>query len=314
LLLTRKTSIYNCPMTLIFATRPSALARWQTSWVIQSLQAIFPEIQFEEKIITTQGDRVLDRALPEIGGKGLFTQELEAALLSGEVSAAVHSLKDLPIEQPEGLKLAAIPYRAEVRDAFISATGADLDELPPGAVIGTSSLRRAAQLLARRPDLKVAPIRGNVDTRIRKILDGQYDGGILAGAGLIRLGLDVHITHWLPLDWMLPAPGQGALAVQCRSTDVETVTMLEAIQDRATELATRAERTFLQALGGGCSLPVGAYACLQGDRLVLEAMAASPDGKRFLRTIFEGSDPAALGQQTAQALLERGAGDFIHGS
>lgn len=299
-------------MTLIFATRPSALARWQTGWVIRSLQAIFPEIEFKEKIITTQGDRVLDRALPEIGGKGLFTQELETALLSGQVSAAVHSLKDLPTEQPEGLMLAAIPVRAEVRDAFISATGADLDELPSGAVIGTSSMRRAAQLLARRPDLVVKPIRGNVDTRVRKILEGQYDGGILAGAGLLRLGLERHITHWLPLDWMLPAPGQGALAVQCRGEDLETSRLLAAIQDRATMLATRAERSFLQALGGGCSLPVGAYACLEDERLVLEAVAAAPNGRRFLRANFEGVEPGELGRRAAQALLERGAGDFIH--
>jgi hydroxymethylbilane synthase len=198
-----------------------------------------------------------------------------------------------------------------VRDAFISAGGADLDELPSGAVIGTSSLRRGAQLLARRPDLVVAPIRGNVDTRVRKILAGQYDGGILAGAGLIRLELQEHITHWLPLDWMLPAPGQGALAVQCRSEDRETSSVLKAIQDPTAELTTRAERSFLQALGGGCSLPVGAYACLEDERLILEAVAASPDGKRFLRANFEGSDPGELGKRAAEALLKRGAGDFI---
>jgi len=299
-------------MKIIFATRPSSLARWQTGWVIQSLQGIFPEIEFEEKIITTQGDRVLDRALPEIGGKGLFTQELETALLSGEVSAAVHSLKDLPTEQPDGLTLAAIPARAEVRDAFISNSGIILDELPTGAVIGTSSLRRGAQLLARRPDLVVAPIRGNVDTRVRKILAGQYDGGILAGAGLIRLELQEHITHWLPLDWMLPAPGQGALAVQCRCDDAGTYEVLKAIQDRTAELTTLAERSFLQALGGGCSLPVGAYACLEDDRLVLDAIAASPDGSRFIRSTFEGSEPLELGKRAAQTLLKRGAGDFIH--
>jgi hydroxymethylbilane synthase len=299
-------------MTIIFATRPSALARWQTSWVIQSLRAIFPEIEFQEKVITTQGDRVLDRALPEIGGKGLFTQELEAALLSGEVGAAVHSLKDLPTEQPDGLMLAAIPARAEVRDAFISSSGANLDDLPSGAVIGTSSLRRAAQLLARRPDLEVASIRGNVDTRVRKIMEGQYDGGILAGAGLIRLGLQEHITHWLPLNWMLPAPGQGALAVQCRSDDDETSAVLAKIQDPNAELTTRAERTFLQALGGGCSLPVGAYACLENDQLTLEAVVASPDGKRLLRLNYEGEDPVELGTRAAKALLERGAGEFIH--
>jgi len=299
-------------MTFIFATRPSALARWQTSRVIQSLQAIYPEIDFQEQIITTQGDRVLDRALPEIGGKGLFTKELESALLSGEVRAAVHSLKDLPVEQPEGLGLAAIPTRAEVRDAFISASGCDLDELPSGAVIGTSSLRRAAQLLARRPDLAISSIRGNVDTRVRKILEGQYDGGILAGAGLIRLGLHDHITHWLPLDWMLPAPGQGALAVQCRREDTEAIAILSKIQDQETKLTTQAERSFLQSMGGGCSLPVGAYARLENGSFTLEVVAASPDGKRFVRASFTDSDPIEVGKKAAKALLARGAGDFIY--
>jgi hydroxymethylbilane synthase len=299
-------------MKLTFATRPSALARWQTRWVIQALQANYPEAEFIEKVITTQGDRVLDRQLPEIGGKGLFTQELEAALLSSEVDVAVHSLKDLPTEQPSGLRLAAIPARAEVRDAFISASGRDLDELSSGAKIGTSSLRRAAQLLARRPDVVIAPIRGNVDTRVRKILDGQYDGGILAGAGLIRLGLHTHITHWLPLDWMLPAPGQGALAVQCRGADLSTIEILEKIQDRPAELATRAERAYLQALGGGCSLPVGAYASLEAGQIRLEVVAASPDGARCLRAVLYGQDPNEVGKRAAQELLERGAGEFIH--
>lgn len=299
-------------MKLTFATRPSALARWQTRWVIQALQAIYPQAEFIEKVITTQGDRILDRPLPEIGGKGLFTQELESALLTGEVDAAVHSLKDLPTEQPSGLRLAAIPARAEVRDAFISGSGSDLDELPGGAVIGTSSLRRAAQLLARRPDLLIAPIRGNVDTRVRKILDGQYDGGILAGAGLIRLGLEEHITHWLPLEWMLPAPGQGALAIQCRSADLGTIDILEKIQDPATERATRAERTCLQALGGGCSLPVGAYACLEAGQIRLEVVAAAPDGARFLRAAFNGQDPDEVGERAARELLKRGAGALLH--
>ena len=299
-------------MKLTFATRPSVLARWQTRWVIQALQAIFPEIEFQEKIITTLGDRVLDQALPEIGGKGLFTQELEAALLSGEVDAAVHSLKDLPTEQPEGLRLAAIPPRAEVRDAFVSASGAGLEALPSGAVIGTSSLRRGAQLLIQRADLTIAPIRGNVDTRVRKIRAGKYDGGILAGAGLIRLGLQDHITHWLPLDWMLPAPGQGALAVQCRSADADTIVVLSQIQDPVAEMTTRAERAFLQALGGGCSLPVGAFARLDGDRFRLEVVAASPDGKRCLRDVFEGTQPEELGERAAKEMLARGAGEFIH--
>lgn len=299
-------------MKLTFATRPSALARWQTRWVIQALQAIFPDAEFSEKVITTQGDRVIDKPLPEIGGKGLFTQELELALLSGEVDAAVHSLKDLPTEQPHGLQLAAIPARAEVRDAFISTTGTNLDELPGGAVVGTSSLRRAAQLLARRPDLKVEPIRGNVDTRVRKILAGEYDGGILAGAGLIRLNLEAHITEWLPLEWMLPAPGQGALAVQCRNADTDTVAILKKIEDPDVERAVRAERTCLKALGGGCSLPVGAFARLENGQIRLEAVAASPDGVQVLRVEFFGQDPEEVGRRAARELIKQGAGAFLN--
>src|SRR5512138_2333134 len=210
-------------MKLIFATRPSKLARWQTQWVIQVLQTLHPGLVCEEKIITTQGDKVLDKPLPEIGGKGLFTQELEGELFSGEVHCAVHSLKDLPVENSEGLMIGCVPARAEIRDALISGKGFTLATLPQNAIVGTSSLRRAAQLLAVRPDLEIRSLRGNVDTRVRKALEGQYDAIILAGAGLTRLDLDQHVTEWLPLDLMLPAPGQGALAIQCRSTDETTL-------------------------------------------------------------------------------------------
>ena len=204
-------------MRLTFATRPSALARWQTNWVIITLKNIHPDLDCEEKIITTQGDKILDRPLPEIGGKGLFTQELESELLNGEVHCAVHSLKDLPVENPAGLTIGCIPARAEVRDALISANGYTIATLPINASVGTSSLRRAAQILSLRPDIKTESLRGNVDTRLRKALDGQYDAIILAGAGLTRLGLDQHVTEWISLGMMLPAPGQGALAIQCRA-------------------------------------------------------------------------------------------------
>src|SRR5512145_586381 len=196
-------------MKLIFATRPSNLACWQTRWVIRALQEFHPTLECEEKIITTQGDKILDKPLPEIGGKGLFTQELESELLSGTVHCAVHSLKDLPVENPTGLTIGCIPVRAEVRDALISKNGYILATLPSGASIGTSSLRRAAQILALRPDLHTLSLRGNVDTRLRKAMDGQYDAIILAGAGLTRLGLDQQVTEWLSLNAMLPAPGQG---------------------------------------------------------------------------------------------------------
>ncbi|HEX9028661.1 MAG TPA: hydroxymethylbilane synthase, partial [Anaerolineales bacterium] len=209
-------------MQLTFATRPSDLARWQTQYIMSLLQAAWPGLTCQEKIITTSGDRILDRPLPEIGGKGLFTQELEAALLSGQVQAAVHSLKDLPVEAVPGLVLAAIPERGEMRDVLVSPNGSHLEDLPEGARVGTSSLRRSAQLLALRPDLSIQSLRGNVDTRIKKALQGQYEAVVLAGAGLVRLGMQDHITEWLPLDQITPAPGQGALAVQCRADDEAT--------------------------------------------------------------------------------------------
>ena len=237
-------------MQLIFATRPSKLARWQTSHVIQALKKAWPELNCKEEVITTQGDRILDRPLPEIGGKGLFTQELEAELLSGRVQAAVHSLKDLPTENPKDLTIGAITIRAEVRDGLISPRGYTLDTLPQGALLGTSSLRRAAQMLAARPDLQIEPLRGNVDTRLRKVQEGQYDAIILAGAGLVRLGLAEFVSQWLPLEIMLPAPGQGALAVQCRLDDVETLRLLGTLHDSHTYLTTTAERAFLAGLGG----------------------------------------------------------------
>ena len=193
-------------MKLIFATRPSKLARWQTQWVINALKNVHPDLECEEKVITTQGDKILDKPLPEIGGKGLFTQELESELLSGAVHCAVHSLKDLPVENPTGLTIGCIPARAEVRDALISGRGYTLSTLPASATIGTSSLRRAAQILSVRPDVRTVSLRGNVDTRLRKAMDGQYDAIILAGAGLTRLGLETYVTKWLSLDDMLPAP------------------------------------------------------------------------------------------------------------
>lgn len=241
-------------MKLIFATRPSALARWQTQWVIHALKKNYPQLECEEKIITTQGDKILNKPLPEIGGKGLFTQELESELLNGDVHCAVHSLKDLPVENPAGLTIGCIPARAEVRDALIAARGYTLLTLPATATVGTSSLRRAAQILALRPDVKTESLRGNVDTRLRKALDGQYDAIILAGAGLTRLGLDEHVTEWLSLDVMLPAPGQGALAVQCRADDPTTLELLAALEHEATRRAVVAERAFLSGLGGGCAV------------------------------------------------------------
>ena len=302
-------------MKLIFATRPSALARWQIQWVIAALQAAHPGLECEEKIITTQGDKILDKPLPEIGGKGVFTQELEHELLSGAVHCAVHSLKDLPVENPVGLTVGCIPARAEVRDVLISANGYSLATLPAGAVVGTSSLRRAAQILAQRPDVTTQSLRGNVDTRLRKALDGQYDAIILAGAGLTRLGLDGHITEWLSLDVMLPAPGQGALAVQCRAEDAATLNLLAALEDDSTRKAVTAERAFLSGLGGGCALPVGAYAeCrIQNAecRIALRGLVISLDGKKAVKVSGEGAHAERLGRELAQQAIAEGAHDIL---
>ncbi|NWG08167.1 MAG: hydroxymethylbilane synthase [Chloroflexi bacterium] len=307
-------------MRLTFATRPSALARWQTQWVIHALQKIHPHLECEEKIITTQGDKILDKPLPEIGGKGLFTQELESELLSGAVHCAVHSLKDLPVENPAGLTIGCIPARAEVRDALIARDGYTLATLPPNASVGTSSLRRAAQILSLRPDLRTQPLRGNVDTRIRKALDGQYDAIVLAGAGLTRLGLDSHVTEWLSLDIMLPAPGQGALAVQCRADDATTLELLAALENESTRKAVTAERAFLQGLGGGCAVPVAAYAVIsdqssvfsdQSSVISLTGLVISEDGKKVVKVIGQGTNALQLGHALAQQAIQNGADEIL---
>jgi len=298
-------------MKLTFATRPSALARWQTQHVIKALQSHWPDLTCEEVVITTQGDRVLDKPLPEIGGKGLFTTELEQALLAGEVDVAVHSLKDLPTDDAPGLTIGIIPQRADVHDALICPAGYTLDQLPTGAVIGTSSIRRQAQLLAYRPDLQTQSIRGNVDTRIRKVLKGQYDAIILATAGLTRLGLEQHITQYLPLDLMLPAPGQGALGIQFRANDIRSRDLLAAIDHRPTHLAVTAERAFLAALGGGCSLPVGALASVEESTIQLQGVVAAPKGDRVLRVSAIHREPQTLGESLARQALAEGARELL---
>lgn len=300
-------------MKLIFATRPSALARWQTQWVINALKNIHRDLECEEKIITTQGDKILDKPLPEIGGKGLFTQELESELLSEAVHCAVHSLKDLPVENPPGLSVGCIPVRAEVRDALISKNGYTLPTLPPGASVGTSSLRRAAQILSLRPDLQIESLRGNVDTRVRKALDGQYDAIILAGAGLTRLGLAHHVTQWLTLDVMLPAPGQGALAIQCRAEDRSTLNLLNALEDDSTRQAVTAERAFLSGLGGGCSVPVAAYAktSKQSPVISLTGLVISEDGKKAIHVNRTGTDAELVGHELAHQAIAQGANKIL---
>src|SRR5687768_10407534 len=300
-------------MKVIFATRPSALARWQTQLIINALQQIHPDLECDEKIITTQGDKILDKPLPEIGGKGLFTQELESELLDESVHCAVHSLKDLPVENPTGLTIGCIPVRAAVRDALISANGYTIATLPKNASVGTSSLRRAAQILSIRPDIKTQSLRGNVDTRLRKALGHQYDAIILAGAGLTRLGLDSHVTEWLPLDVMLPAPGQGALVVQCRAGDQTTLGLLAALEDESTRKSVTAERAFLRGLGGGCSVPVAAFAT-SNQTITLTGLVASSNGKQMIKVTGEHNDAIQLGKELAQNAIAQGANEILAAS
>jgi hydroxymethylbilane synthase len=249
--------------------------------------------------------------LPEIGGKGLFTSELENALLSGQVDAAVHSLKDLPVEDTPGIVLAAIPEREIAHDVLVSANGYTLSNLPEAARVGTCSIRRTAQLLARRPDLTILPLRGNVDSRVRKALNGEYDAIVLAQAGLIRLGMQDHISEVFSLEMMLPAPGQGALAVQCRADDSETLKLLAAIHDPITAAAVDAERAFLTGLGGGCALPVAAFAEKSNGQIILTGAVISADGKQAIRLSAVDEEPHKLGERLAELVLERGAEDLL---
>lgn len=298
-------------ITLTIGTRRSQLALWQSNHIRALLETTTPSLTCQLRHFVTQGDKTLDKALPQIGGKGLFTAELEQALLSGEIDLAVHSLKDLPTENPAGLTIGAIPERADVRDVLIAAHPYKLGNLPLRAVVGTSSLRRQAQLLNSRPDLNVQSIRGNVDTRIKKMQNGDYDAIVLAAAGVTRIGLDQHIQQWFPTTIMLPAPGQGALAVQCRSDDTQTLQLLASVEHTPTRLCTLAERTFLAALGGGCSLPVGAYATIKEKTLALEAVVASPNGRSLITVFARGTDPKTVGQQAAQKALAKGAAEVI---
>ena len=305
-------------MKLKFATRPSKLARWQTTWVINALQNAHPNLECLEEVFVTQGDKVLDKPLPMIGGKGLFTEELESALLDGRVDAAVHSLKDLPTENPAGLTLGAIPIRADARDALVSDASYTIKTLPEGAKVGTSSPRRKAQLLAQRPDLQIADIRGNVDTRLRKLLEGQYDAVVFAAAGLTRLGLDKDLggrMQILSFDEMLPAPGQGAMAVQVRADANVTLGLLAAIEHLPTRNAVAAERAFLAALGGGCAVPVAAYGDFrpQTSDLSLTGLVSSPDGKKAIKVTGEGNDAVVLGQKLAEEALVQGAARILNG-
>jgi hydroxymethylbilane synthase len=300
---------------LRIGTRRSQLALWQTHHVRDQLQGHYPDPTVEIVPMTTTGDRVIDQPLPEIGGKGVFTQELEDALRAGAIDLAVHSLKDLPTEMPPEFVLGAILPRTSPFDALVSRAGYALDCLPKRATVGTSSLRRRAQLLAYRPDLQAEALRGNVDTRIRKALDpkGPYDAVVLAVAGLERLGRRDVIAEVIDGQIMLPAPGQGAVAVQCRADDAYTRSLLAALDDPPTRAAVTAERAFLQRLEAGCRLPVSAFAALEGETLRLTGRVNSLDGAHTITV--QGESPAAdafeLGARLASEALAQGAGALL---
>ncbi len=292
---------------LTIGSRGSQLALWQARYVASCLDRAGIATRIE--IIKTTGDHLQTASLIQAGGKGLFTKEIEDALLSGVIDVAVHSLKDLPTETPPGLSIAAIPEREDARDAVV---GRRLDDLPEGARVGTSSGRRSAQLRLLRPDLRIEPIRGNVDTRIRKLREGQYDAILLAVAGLRRLGLDHEIAEILAPERICPAPGQGALAIQTRQND-PAFELCAQLNHEPSRQAVTCERAVLAALGGGCQLPVGAFAQTVGNSLELMALVISPDGRNHLRATATGpaDDPEALGRAAASDLLGRGAGTIL---
>jgi hydroxymethylbilane synthase len=298
---------------LVVGTRGSVLALWQAEHVIQKLKGLAPGLAVEIREIKTQGDLVRNRALSRVGGKGLFVKEIEEALLSGEIDLAVHSLKDMPTALPTGLTLGAILERRDPRDVLVfQQREGCLAALPRGARVGTSSLRRQSQLLAARPDLRVVDLRGNVDTRLRKLRDGAYDAVVLAAAGLIRLGHADAIGEYLPLDLMLPAVGQGALCLEFRSDDEATQALVASLDHLPTRQATQSERAFLRRLEGGCQVPIGAYAEVSGDQLCLRGVVASLDGTQLVRDEAYGlaTEAVNLGTKLANRVLAAG-GDAI---
>ncbi|WP_417702274.1 hydroxymethylbilane synthase [Pseudomonas sp.] len=291
------------------ATRKSALALWQAEHVKARLEQAHPGLKVSLVPMVSRGDKLLDAPLAKIGGKGLFVKELETALLENEADIAVHSMKDVPMDFPEGLGLYCICEREDPRDAFVSNTYASLDALPPGSVVGTSSLRRQAQLLARRPDLKIRFLRGNVNTRLAKLDAGEYDAIILAAAGLIRLGFEERIRSSISAEDSLPAGGQGAVGIECRSADSDVHALLAPLHHRETALRVTAERALNKHLNGGCQVPIACYALLEDDQLWLRGLVGQPDGGLLLRAEDRAasSDAEALGVRVAEALLAQGA-------
>jgi len=298
---------------LVLGTRGSKLAVHQSEWVLGQLRALAPQVAVSLKRIQTSGDKILDVPLAKIGGKGLFVKEIEEALLSGEIDLAVHSMKDVPTLLPDGLDLLCVPLREDPRDALISRDGKRFRELRAGARVGTSSLRRQAQLLQARSDLSVSMLRGNLDTRLKKLREGQFDAIVLAAAGLRRLGWQQEITEYLDPDISLPAIGQGALGIEGRRNDQFLRSILSGLEHGPTRTTVLAERALLHRLQGGCQVPIAAHATLNGSELKLEGLVASVDGKEVIRETVRGStaDPESAGVALAERLLSRGAGKIL---
>jgi hydroxymethylbilane synthase len=297
---------------IVIGSRQSELALTQTHWVIERMKEANIPCTYDIQKIVTKGDKILDVTLSKVGGKGLFVKEIELALLNGEIDMAVHSLKDMPAQFPDGLIVAAVPLREDPRDCLISHGNKKLMDLPKGARVGTSSLRRVAQLLHVRPDLQVEPLRGNINTRLRKLETEGFDAIVLATAGLQRVGWTDKISERLDEDLMIPAVGQGALAIQCRASDTDLVEWLKRLEHEETRVTTDAERAFLQTLNGGCQIPIGAYATLEENRtLMLTGIVGTPDGKTILIEKAQGTDPTELGQRVAASLIAQGADQLL---
>lgn len=299
--------------TVRIATRKSKLALWQAEHIQQRLEELHPGLTVELVPMSTKGDVILDTPLAKIGGKGLFVKELEVAMLEGRADIAVHSMKDLPVEFPDGLELHTICEREDPRDAFVSGKYNNLNEMPEGAVVGTCSLRRRCQVMEQFPHLVIKDLRGNVQTRLRKLDDGEFDAIILAASGLIRLELGDRITSFIPVEQSLPANGQGALGIECRSDDDAMKQLLQPLQCQETRIRVLAERAMNRRLEGGCQVPIGAYAELKGDSVYLRGLVGDPDGQQVLRDEIEGpaNDAEALGTELAERLLKKGAGDIL---
>ncbi len=299
--------------SVVLGTRGSKLAVHQSEWVQAQLYALAPHVTVTLRRIQTSGDKILDVPLAQIGGKGLFVKEIEEALLSGEIDLAVHSMKDVPTELPEGLAILCVPPREDPRDALISREGRSFADLPLGARIGTSSLRRQSQLLHARPDLTIVMLRGNLDTRLKKLREGQFDAIVLAAAGLRRLDWGHEITEYITPEICLPAIGQGALGIEGRSDDLFIRSLLSGLNHAPSQTAVLAERALLHRLQGGCQVPIAAHATLAGTKVIVEGVVASVDGKELIRDRAEGSlqDPQSIGIQLAEQLLERGADKIL---